>query len=68
MPSSTKKIQVDADIYIGSQDDSLTGLLCYFNKTDFALGFNETMPCHIEAMVRRFMLQKKPDYSQICSL
>ena len=52
-PSSTKKLVLDAQIYLGSaKSEQLTGVVSYFNLANLNIGLNDVALYYIECTVR----------------
>ena len=52
LPSSTKKLVLDAQIYLGSaKTEQLTGVVLYFNQPNLNFGLNDVTLYYIECTV-----------------
>jgi hypothetical protein len=51
LPSSTKKLLLDAQIYLGSTREELVGIVAYFNSSNLTFGLNDIGLYHIECTV-----------------
>lgn len=51
-PSSSKKLVLDAQIYLGSTSEQLIGVVSYFNLSNLTFGLNDVALYHIECTVR----------------
>ena len=54
-PSSSKKLILDAQIYLGTTTEQLTGVVSYFNVANLNVGLNDVALYHIECTVSSFL-------------
>lgn len=52
--SSTKKLLLDAQIYLGATSEEITGIVSYFNHSNMTFGLNDVALYHIESTVRMY--------------
>ena len=53
-PSSSKKLILDAQIYLGASAEQITGVVSYFNLANLNVGLNDVALYHIECTVSSF--------------
>lgn len=50
-PNSSKKLILDAQIYLGATSEQLIGVVSYFNLSNLNIGLNDVALYHIECTV-----------------
>ncbi|KJA17245.1 hypothetical protein HYPSUDRAFT_206406 [Hypholoma sublateritium FD-334 SS-4] len=61
-PNSTKKLILDAQIYLGTSSEQLIGVLAYFNTTNLNVGLNDVALYHIECTFACFDPDRTESY------